>query len=125
MVRRELFDRLGYFDEDLICCEDYDFWIRVSTCEAFLLIDQPLTVKDGGRDDQLSVIHRMGMDKYRVRSIVNLLENQQLSPQQFNLAMAELARKAKVYGEGCIKHGREAEGRCYLDLPLRFASKSD
>ncbi len=122
MARRELFTRFGYFDENLPCCEDYDFWLRVSAVEKFLLVKRPLTVKDGGRADQLSVIHRMGMDKYRISSIVNILKKQQLSEHQYDLALAELFKKTKVYGEGCLKHGREKEGRWYLDLPYRFVT---
>lgn len=120
MVRRKIFDRFGYFDENFICCEDYDFWLRVSAAEKFLLVDMPLTVKDGGRHDQLSVIYRIGMDKYRISSILNLLEKQHLSSEQFHWAVDELIRKTKVYGEGCLKYGREDEANFYLDLPLRF-----
>jgi len=29
LVRRDVFDRVGYFDESLRKCEDYDFWLRV------------------------------------------------------------------------------------------------
>ena len=52
MVRRELFEQVGMFDESLPCCEDYDLWLRVATRYPFLLVDQPLTVKEGGRQDQ-------------------------------------------------------------------------
>ena len=66
MVRREVFDRYGIFDESLPCCEDYDYWLRVSAGERFSLVPLPLTIKNGGRDDQLSVIHRAGIPS-RVR----------------------------------------------------------
>ncbi len=120
MVRREIFDKFGFFDETMICCEDYDYWLKVSTVENFLLVAQPLTVKNGGREDQLSVVHRMGMDKYRIRSILNLLDNSNLTAQQAFLAVEELKKKAKIYGNGCIKHGREEEGRRYLDLLMKY-----
>lgn len=48
MVRKKLFSSAGYFDETLPCCEDYDMWLRVSRNHHFLLIDAPLTVKEGG-----------------------------------------------------------------------------
>jgi len=53
MVRREIFERYGLFDEDLPCCEDYDLWLRVSAEQEFFLVDEPLTLKDGGRADQV------------------------------------------------------------------------
>jgi glycosyltransferase involved in cell wall biosynthesis len=121
MVRRSLFDRYGYFDESLPCCEDYDFWLRVSVREKFLLVPRQLTIKDGGRDDQLSVVYRLGMDRYRIRSIVNLLENDTLDESQYALALAELEKKCAIYGNGCLKHGREEEGEYYLHLPAQYS----
>ncbi len=120
MARRQLFERYGFFDESLLCCEDYDLWLRVGRIEKFLLIDEPLTLKDGGRQDQLSAIHRLGMDKWRIRSICNLLENCTLTPEQHRLALAELHRKCTIYGNGCIKHGRPEEGEHYLTLPENY-----
>lgn len=120
MARREVFARYGLFDETLPCCEDYEFWLRVGSRERFLLVDQPLTVKNGGRPDQLSVRYRMGMDRYRIRSLVKLLEGGWLSAEQSLLAVRELERKCEIYGRGCIKHGRGEEGEMYLRLPDRF-----
>lgn len=123
ITRRELFERYGMFDESLPCCEDYDFWLRVSVKEEFKLVPQPLTVKNGGRDDQLSVIHRVGMDRYRIQSLRNLLENISLTDEQYELAVTELENKCEVYGNGCIKHGREEEGQYYLQLPKKYFEK--
>ena len=68
MVRRELFDRVGLFDEGLPACEDYDLWLRVSCCIPIHLIDIPLIVKRGGHADQLS--RAWGLDQYRIASIL-------------------------------------------------------
>jgi len=120
MVHRELFDKYGMFDESLPCCEDYDFWLRVSTNEKFKLVAQPLTVKNGGREDQLSVIYRAGMDKFRINSLVKLLENNALTGQQYRLTVHELKRKCEIYGKGCFKHSKEIEGGYYLQIPLKY-----
>ncbi|ADW17268.1 glycosyl transferase family 2 [Desulfobulbus propionicus DSM 2032] len=122
MVRRQLFDRYGLFDATLPCCEDYDLWLRVGCREAFFLVPESLTGKDGGRPDQLSVIHRMGMDRYRIRSLDTLIASGVLTPAQHRAAVAELARKCTIYGQGCIKHGRPEEGRRYLELADRYHS---
>ncbi len=116
MVRRGLFEKIGMFDERLPCCEDYDFWLRVSLRFPFLLLEEPLTVKEGGREDQVSYRYRVGMDKFRIDAIVNLLSAGFLAANQKELALAELRKKCKVYGKGCIKHGKVEEGRKYLDL---------
>ena len=117
IARRELFDHIGCFDEKLPCCEDYDFWLRASLRYPFLLVDQPLTFKEGGRADQVSVIYRIGMDRFRIQSIVNLLKKKVLSDEQREEAQKELRKKCRIYGAGCIKWGREEEGRRYLQIP--------
>jgi glycosyltransferase involved in cell wall biosynthesis len=117
MMHRKIFDRYGFFDEDFPCCEDYDLWLRVSAEQKFLLVNEPLTLKDGGRDDQLSSIYRMGMDRFRIKAIKKILESPSLTEKQRHFAMKELERKCMIYGNGCIKHGRAAEGSYYLGLP--------
>ena len=116
MARRELFARVGLFSPDLPCCEDYDLWLRVSARFSFLLINQPLTIKEGGRQDQVSFQHRVGMDRLRIQAIARLLEGSLLTREQADLARQELRKKCRVYGLGCIKHGREEEGATYLDM---------
>ena len=119
MVRREFFTRYGQFDEQLPCCEDYDLWLRAAWDTEFLLVDHALTLKEGGRPDQLSRIYAVGMDKYRIRSLLNLLGNKdiRLCQAQRALVFAELQRKCAIYGQGCIKHGRREEGEFFLSLP--------
>lgn len=116
MVRREFFDRVGYFDEELPCCEDYDLWLRASVSLPFLKVDRPLTIKAGGRPDQVSMRFRAGMDKFRIRALVKVLGRQGLSEEQRNLACRELARKCRIFGNGCVKYGRPEEARYYAEL---------
>jgi len=117
MMRKDIFARYGCFDEEYPCCEDYEFWLRVSAKENFLLVEEPLTLKDGGRDDQVSFIYRTGMDKFRIKAIIKILTSGSLNEEQGEYALKELERKCRIYGTGCIKHGRREEGQYYLDLP--------
>lgn len=116
MVRRELFEEVGLFDEGLPCCEDYDFWLRVSAKHPFHLIDKPLTLKDGGRPDQVSYIYRTGIDKFRIQAILKALTSDILDDKQRQLATRELQRKCRIYGTGCLKHGKLKEATHYLNL---------
>lgn len=116
MVKRKLFSEAGLFNEKMRCCEDYDLWLRVSSRYPFLLIDSPLTIKEGGRDDQVSFQYRIGMDKLRIASILDLLDGQLLSKLQLRFSLEELQRKCLVYGRGCLKHKQSQEGEHYLQL---------
>jgi len=116
MIRREAFERYGLFDEEYPCCEDYEFWLRISAEEKFLLVEEPLTLKDGGRNDQVSTIYRIGMDKFRIKAIMKILSSGRLTEEQTRIARRELERKCRIYGTGCIKHGRNEEGHYYLNL---------
>ncbi len=69
---RSLFDDFGLFDENLPACEDYDLWLRIAWKERAGLVPEPLTVKHGGHEDQLSR-RFWGMDRFRVYSICRLL----------------------------------------------------
>ena len=98
MVKREVFEDYGLFDEDFPCCEDYEFWLRVSAEEKFLLLEEPLTLKDGGRADQVSTIYRTGMDKFRIQAIMKILVSGRLNDHQTDLALNELESKCRIYG---------------------------
>ncbi|MHB1015227.1 MAG: glycosyltransferase family 2 protein, partial [Desulfurivibrionaceae bacterium] len=121
MVRRELFDRVGLFDESFPCCEDYELWLRASAGHPFLLVDVPLTVKHGGREDQVSVRFKTGMDCFRIRAMEKLLSSIPLTQEQSRLARAELVRKVVLYGNGCLKHNRLEEGQHCLSLVARYS----
>jgi len=116
MVKKELFMSVGNFEESMQCCEDYDFWLRVSCRFPFLLVDKPLTTKEGGRGDQVSCIYRMGMDRFRIDSLKKLLDSGALSDKQHALTLEEFVKKIHVFGNGCLKHGNTTIGNIYLDL---------
>lgn len=119
MMRKELFDRVGLFDENLPACEDYDLWLRVAARFPVHLIDLPLIMKTGGHDDQLSRT-TMGLDQYRVTALVKIIKSGMLSREQEQDARKELAYKATIYGQGCLKRGKENEGRKHLALAEKY-----
>lgn len=124
MVRKELFDFVGFFDESLRCCEDYDLWLRASCKFPFLLIDEPLTVKEGGREDQVSVQYRLGMDELRIRCLRKLLDGDRLDQNQYRMAFEEFCKKVSIFGNGCLKHNRLELGRFYLDLIPQYLQRA-
>ncbi|MCK5696323.1 MAG: glycosyltransferase [Desulfobacula sp.] len=114
MMRRQLFEIKGYFDEDFTICEDYDLWLRVSSTLPIFLIDKPYTIKRGGHKDQLSNFH--SQDKFRIHSLLNLIRSNNLTQDQTAEAKRVLKKKCIIYGNGCIKRGRKKEGDYYLGI---------
>jgi hypothetical protein len=83
------------------------------------LIETPLIVKRGGHADQLSK-KMSGQDRFRIRSLVKLLEGDCLSFHQREIAWEELNRKCEIYGGGCIKRGKREEGEKILALAEKY-----
>ncbi len=122
MIRKSLFDEVGYFDEALPACEDYDLWLRITWKYPVHLIDTPLIVKHGGHPDQLSRMPEL--DKYRIRALVKILKQGCLSVAQRTAAMATLKEKCRVYAEGCLKRGKTKEAEYYRSLPETLGVQS-
>jgi glycosyltransferase involved in cell wall biosynthesis len=119
MLKRELIEEVGFFDEGLPACEDYDLWLRIACRYPVFLIPQRLVIKEGGHPDQLSARFK-GMDRFRIKSMVKLLQESPLSEWQKKATLKELSRKCQIYGTGCLKRGKQTEGAYYLELPSNF-----
>lgn len=118
MIRKELFDTVGLFDESLPACEDYDLWLRISCRYPIHLIDTPLIIKRGGHDDQLS--REPGLDKFRIKSLANIIDSGLLPADQHRAAIDTLKQKCLIYSSGCQKRGRAEEARFYENLALNY-----
>ena len=115
MLRRTLLEEVGMFDASLPACEDYDLWLRILCRYPVPLIRESLVVKEGGHPDQLSAKYK-GMDRFRIQALLKLLKSGRLTPSQAEAVRQELRLKGRIYGQGCIKRGRAAEGAFYLDI---------
>ncbi len=118
MMRRELFENVGLFDEQLPACEDYDLWLRVSQSYPVSLIDIPLVVKRGGHPDQLS--KEPGLDRFRINALVKMLNKNSLTADQRRAAVDILQKKCRIYAAGCLKRGRTQEHAYYENISIRY-----
>ncbi len=73
-IRRKVFEDVGYFNESLRLCEDYDYWLR--TCFRFEvgLIKEILTVKVSGSHPQLTS-SESAFDRFRLFSLVSFYDS--------------------------------------------------
>ena len=119
MIKRPLFDEVGFFDESLPACEDYDMWLRVGWKYPVHLIDTALIVKRGGHADQLS--RNPGLDKYRIKALLKILDQDGLTTRQYQAAVKVLKEKCAIYANGCLKRGRIVEAADYTRLAERYS----
>ena len=115
MLRRDLFDALGGFDESLPVCEDYELWLRLGARESVGLLDEPLVIKRGGHADQLSRRY-WGMDRFRIAALAKVLAADDLSPQRRAIAIETLRRKCAILAAGARRRGRQDEAERYVAL---------
>lgn len=119
VVKREVFDAVGRFDESLEACEDYDLWLRVTSRYDVKLINEYLTIKDGGRPDQLSS-SIWGLDRFRIKALEKMLSSGTLSVKDRELTFAELEKKCRVFASGAEKRGNTEIAEYYKTLPLKY-----
>lgn len=117
LIHRTLFDDLGGFDEALPACEDYDLWLRITSREPVLLVDEPLVEKHGGHPDQLSRTEQ-GLDRHRIQALVRILAEGRLDPGDRAAAAAMLAEKCRIWADGAAVRGRHEEAERYRRLAL-------
>jgi glycosyltransferase involved in cell wall biosynthesis len=115
LMEKELFLETGGFNETLRACEDYDLWLKIACKNPVGLLDKNLLVRYGGDADQLSSTV-FAPDRYRVRSLLDLLRNPLLSQEQRALACETLVTKAKILAAGYKKHGNLKEYDHYMEI---------
>ena len=114
ILHRRLLTEHGGFDEMLPVAEDYDLWLRLSWRYDLGLAPAPLVIKRGGHADQLS--GQWGLDRYRIRALLKLLEEPELPGDHARAVRQVLARKCAIYAQGCEKRGKTAEADDYRRL---------
>ena len=108
LLRRELFDVHGLFDETLPICEDYDLWLSLTAQHQVALLNEKLMTRHGGHADQLSRSD-WGIDRYRVQSIIKILKTEKLRPEDRSAAIVVLRKKCEIIINGFRKRGKLQE----------------
>ncbi len=108
VIHRDVFARVGLFDETLPACEDYDLFLRLTCRYEVLFLEEHLIVKYGGHADQLSRAH-YAMDRFRIKALDKVLrEVADLRRDYRQAAIAMLIKKARIVYNGAIKHDNES-----------------
>jgi glycosyltransferase involved in cell wall biosynthesis len=107
LIRREVFDRVGVFDEGLKTHEDWDLWIRIATAYEVEALDIPLAVY-GRHPSQLTKdVRQMYMDG--VEAKLRVLRSHALRPADRRALRHYLAHHHYGYGIKALNLGWRKE----------------
>ena len=122
LIKKEIFDDIGTFDESLRVCEDYDLWLRITSKYPVVFLDIPLIYKYGGHAGQLSKVND-GIESYRIQSLEKIIKSGVLNTEQKLLAVNALINKMKIYAKGLEKrnklrkfHDIKKNIQCWIDM---------
>lgn len=104
MLFKNLFHQMGGFDERFMVCEDYDLWLKISSLMEIGFIANPLIIKHGGHEDQLSTKY-VAMDFWRLKSMLGILKTRKLSPEEQLLVVDSMKRRGAILMQGYQKYG--------------------
>ena len=114
VLKKQIFDDYGLFDENLEVCEDYDMWIRITAKEEVGFLDSPLVLKYGGHSDQLSKKF-WGMDRFRIEALEKNLKNKCFTKIQKKIVLDILIEKLTIVSNGAQKRGNNDTFKKYSD----------
>ena len=108
LIKKDIFDEIGMFDETLKVCEDYDLWLRFASKYPVHFLNQPLIKKYGGHSDQLSKVDD-GIESYRIRSLKKIMNSDILNKKQKTITKDVLVKKMNIYAKGLEKRNKIRE----------------
>ena len=108
LIKKDIFEKIGMFDETLKVCEDYDLWLRFASKYPVHFLDQPLVKKYGGHSDQLSKVDD-GIESYRIRSLKKIMISGILNKKQKTITKDVLVKKMFIYAKGLEKRNKIRE----------------
>ncbi|WP_199506594.1 MULTISPECIES: glycosyltransferase family 2 protein [Halobacteriovorax] len=103
LMKKELFEQIGGMREDFVVCEDYDFWLKVTSLYDIGFLENEFVNKYGGHEDQLS-FKFFAMDYWRVKSMAWILQNRPLSEERSKALLESCHKKCQYLMKGYKKH---------------------
>ena len=120
IIHKQVFNEIGLFDEELLACEDYDMWLRICSRYPVLFINEALTNKYGGHDDQLSKKY-WGIDRFRIIALEKIIESNNLDPIQTKVTINELLKKINIFLKGSEKYDKNEYHERFKMIKNKYA----
>lgn len=112
VMRRDLFDAVGGFDESYRVCEDYQLWLRLAMNHPVGLLSEPLVIKNGGDADQLTATVP-AFDRWRLRALLELLAD---AGAHRDVVLHGIAEKARILERGAYRHADDETATLYQNV---------
>lgn len=109
LAHKSIFEKVGFFDEQMEVCEDYDLWLRIAREYEFGLVQDELIYKHGGHEDQLSTSF-WGMDRYRIKALEKHLDFERYKDEIASLIL----KKSNILAKGAKKRGNDEVYEYYM-----------
>jgi len=119
MIHKNVFKKVGYFNENYPACEDYDLWLRITPYFEVGYIEDPLIKKYGGHQDQLSQKFR-AMDYWRVLSLFAMKDCSELKGDEIHALKEIFGQKIEILKAGYQKHRNQEKFKEMLKLQEKF-----
>ena len=113
LIKKELFDEYGLFDEKFKVCDDYELWLSITSKIKIGYLDKPLIKKHGGHKGQLSDKY-WGIDRYRIKALEKILINDNLNKQQKLKVLEYLLKKINIILLGAINRNNKRIFNMYI-----------
>jgi len=120
MLQRVLLERHGMFDNSLPVCEDYDLWLRLTAYNPVALLNEKLMTRHGGHSDQLSK-KLWGIDRFRVKSLQKILNQENLRSEDRVAAIRMLRKKCEILIKGFRNRDNIKEISVYQNIFKKYS----
>ena len=120
IIHKDVFNKVGLFNEKLPVCEDYDLWLRITAKFPVLYLDEKLTIKYGGHLNQLSEKY-WGMDRFRIIALESIIKKSFLSKKNKLKVKKSLKSKINIFLKGLKKRKKKKEIIYYENKIKKYA----
>lgn len=108
VIRKNIFNEIGGFDQSFVVCEDYDLWLKFSSLFEIGYLEKPMIIKYGGHADQLSSKY-VAMDLWRIRALSRILKIRELSDENKEKVINIIKKKGAILKLGFQKYNNSID----------------
>ncbi len=98
-------------------------WLRISSRQPILFLEEPLIIKVGGHPDQLSQ-SLWGLDRYRLQALIKIYASGRLTPQQELWTARQIIEKLTILATGFANRGKPVEAEQYQRMIKDWSSRA-